>query len=242
MGNLPCFEGLSGGQARNPMLVQQQQGYGGGYPPQQQYYGGSPQQKGYCAAPVEPHLAQQFLEAVWAEYVEGRPQAAGRFLDQQPEHVQRALCPLEDMVRESGDPPRSISQLASQWGMPAPQQQGYYGGPQQGYPQQGYVQQGYDGGYQPGYMQPGFDAPQQQQQQQSGGGFGMGAMAGAALGGLAVGGLLGGLAEYELGGGNRDAGANGFDAPPPDGFDGPRTDGVDCPPPDGFDGGADGFD
>lgn len=183
-----------------------------GYPPQAQmgYAGG-----GMGGAPVPPEIAQDFVQALQAEYVQRCDGAVGGFFQRCPPQFQGVLAPYEDGVR-NGDPAFNIANLAQQWGMPPP---GYGGGPGYGgMPQPGYggMQQpgyggmpppgygggpGYGGMQQPGYGGdpyggggPGYDDGQKQ-------GWGTGAMVGAGVAGLAVGGLV----AYEM----ADSGDNG---------------------------------
>eukprot|EP00408_Alexandrium_pacificum_P061099 CAMPEP_0171163626 /NCGR_PEP_ID=MMETSP0790-20130122/5246_1 /TAXON_ID=2925 /ORGANISM="Alexandrium catenella, Strain OF101" /LENGTH=535 /DNA_ID=CAMNT_0011628349 /DNA_START=95 /DNA_END=1702 /DNA_ORIENTATION=- len=72
-------------------------------------------------APVDPSLAQGFLEAARAEYVYGAPRAVESFFDGQgvePED-QEALNPYEDQIRNAYDKHQAISQLQAQWGLSA---------------------------------------------------------------------------------------------------------------------------
>lgn len=75
----------------------------------------APAPKGY-SGPVEEEVAQNFLEALRAEYVNGQGGAVGGFFESNG-NAEGALAPLEDEVRAAGDKNAAVNALARRWGL-----------------------------------------------------------------------------------------------------------------------------
>eukprot|EP00413_Alexandrium_margalefii_P017010 CAMPEP_0204529304 /NCGR_PEP_ID=MMETSP0661-20131031/9992_1 /ASSEMBLY_ACC=CAM_ASM_000606 /TAXON_ID=109239 /ORGANISM="Alexandrium margalefi, Strain AMGDE01CS-322" /LENGTH=543 /DNA_ID=CAMNT_0051535321 /DNA_START=69 /DNA_END=1700 /DNA_ORIENTATION=- len=68
-------------------------------------------------APVDPSLAQGFLEAARQEYVYGTSGAVGDFFDHMEPEDQEALEPFEAQVRDADDREGEIRHLQATWGL-----------------------------------------------------------------------------------------------------------------------------
>mmetsp|Transcript_19716 Transcript_19716/g.54179 ORF Transcript_19716/g.54179 Transcript_19716/m.54179 type:complete len:507 (+) Transcript_19716:57-1577(+) len=69
------------------------------------------------SAPVAPHVASGFIQALRQEYVNGVDGAVGNFFDGPGCDDAQTLAPYEDSIRSSGNPAQAISDLQQKWGV-----------------------------------------------------------------------------------------------------------------------------